>query len=291
MGKTGEIQTSERSLKAGRFYGELVREHEGSGLILSEIRHNRARKIPDHWHELASFSLLLDGHYLDFYGKGTVSLKPLTVLFQPRAITHRAEVPAVGVRLLFVEVRDPWLQRLRECGVVPESSVHLAGSELSWLAARLYREYRDINQCAGLAIEGLVLEMLGSIARRPIFHERQPPEWLPRVVDFLNESFHQNLTIRRMATEFDLHPVYLSTVFRQFQKQSIGEYLHKARIEFARGELSKPETNLADLAAKAGFADQSHFTRVFRRFTGMTPGAYRALFMSQEQTNRRNSAG
>ena len=278
----GIEKTAEHSLKAGHFYGELLRKHEGSGLILSEIRHKRANKLPIHWHELASFSLPLDGGY-EFFERSTASLGPLTVLFHPPAITHSAEIPASGMRLFIVEIRDSWIERLKECGVVPEGCVRLPGSELSWLAVRLYREYRDMDQCAGLAFEGLVLEMLASLARRPVFHEKQPPGWLPKVVEFLNEGFHENLTIRQVAAEFDLHPAYLSTVFRQFHKLGIGDYLHRVRIEFARRELSKPEIQLANLAARAGFADQSHFTRIFKRFTGMTPGTYRALFTKKSR--------
>jgi len=63
MGATPQADTTERSLKAGHFYGELLRKHEGSGLVLSEIRHKHAKKLPRHWHELAAFNLSLDGHY------------------------------------------------------------------------------------------------------------------------------------------------------------------------------------------------------------------------------------
>jgi AraC family transcriptional regulator len=56
--------------------------------------------------------------------------------------------------------------------------------------------------------------------------------------------------------------------------------LHRLRVQFACRQLARKGTNLAAVAAAAGFADQSHFTRVFKQFTGMTPGAFRAVLTS-----------
>jgi AraC-like DNA-binding protein len=52
-------------------------------------------------------------------------------------------------------------------------------------------------------------------------------------------------------------------------------YVHGLRIEWARTRIARDDTPLADLALDAGFADQAHFSRVFRRVTGSTPSQYR----------------
>ena len=56
----------------------------------------------------------------------------------------------------------------------------------------------------------------------------------------------------------------------------MGTTLRRLRLEQARRSLARdPDCTLADAALQAGFADQSHFTRHFRRLFGVTPGAYR----------------
>jgi AraC family transcriptional regulator len=50
------------------------------------------------------------------------------------------------------------------------------------------------------------------------------------------------------------------------------------RIEFARRELEASAAPLGDIAAAAGFCDQSHFSRLFKRYTGQTPAEYRLAF-------------
>jgi AraC family transcriptional regulator len=55
----------------------------------------------------------------------------------------------------------------------------------------------------------------------------------------------------------------------------IGDYVQRLRVRWASAELCRPGARLADVAAAAGFADQSHLTRVFKRVTGATPSAFR----------------
>ncbi|HEY2456945.1 MAG TPA: helix-turn-helix transcriptional regulator, partial [Candidatus Acidoferrum sp.] len=66
-----------------------------------------------------------------------------------------------------------------------------------------------------------------------------------------------------------------SRVFRRFVGEGIGEYVHRLRIRTACERLLSPEASMAEISMETGFADQSHFCRVFRRITGMTPHSFR----------------
>jgi AraC family transcriptional regulator len=55
----------------------------------------------------------------------------------------------------------------------------------------------------------------------------------------------------------------------------LGDHVRKLRIEFACHRLATSDTPLADIALTAGFSDQSHFSNTFKRYTGMTPAAFR----------------
>jgi AraC family transcriptional regulator len=58
---------------------------------------------------------------------------------------------------------------------------------------------------------------------------------------------------------------------------SVGEYVRRERLDWAVAQLTTTDTPVATVAAEAGFADQSHFTRAFKRHTGLTPGRYRRV--------------
>jgi transcriptional regulator GlxA family with amidase domain len=56
------------------------------------------------------------------------------------------------------------------------------------------------------------------------------------------------------------------------------QYLKRLRLQMASRRLVGTRESLSGIAATSGFADQSHFTREFRRLTGMTPGRYREVY-------------
>jgi hypothetical protein len=64
--------------------------------------------------------------------------------------------------------------------------------------------------------------------------------------------------------------------FRQRFGVTVCQYARNLGLEWAASQLAS-ESPLAEIAVKAGFADQSHFTREFRRHFGVTPGRYRAM--------------
>lgn len=72
-----------------------------------------------------------------------------------------------------------------------------------------------------------------------------------------------------------VHPVHLARVFRKFTGCSPAEFVRQRRLERAQVLVRDTMRPLADIAASCGYADQSHFSNVFRRETGHTPGTCR----------------
>ena len=61
----------------------------------------------------------------------------------------------------------------------------------------------------------------------------------------------------------------------------MGEFVNELRVQFAVERLSEDRESLEEIANTAGFADQSHFSRVFKKLVGLTPGAYRSSHRRQ----------
>jgi AraC family transcriptional regulator len=72
-----------------------------------------------------------------------------------------------------------------------------------------------------------------------------------------------------------VHSVHLARQFKRTFGWTVGDYVRRLRVEFVCQQLETGKP-LAELALRAGFSDQSHLTRIFKRFTGQTPGEYRA---------------
>jgi len=121
--------------------------------------------------------------------------------------------------------------------------------------------------------------MLAEVSRCQVkVSNSQPPRWLGQALDLLREQYSEPLTVGHIATSVGVHPVYLARGFRRFCRCTIGEYIRQLRIEHACRELCSSDISLAAIASDAGFSDQSHFSRTFKRFMDMTPAQYRRAF-------------
>ena len=81
--------------------------------------------------------------------------------------------------------------------------------------------------------------------------------------------------VSTLAAALDLRPAQLALAFRRHQRVSIGSYVRELRVEWAIARLTGSTQTISDIALGAGFADQSHFTRLCVRHTGRTPAQLR----------------
>ena len=263
------------SLQTGQFYGATQRTLDTAGIVLTELRHKTGRKLPRHTHESAYFSLLLDGTYKEQCTSRSAEYGAFTVGFHPPSLTHRDEIGSSGARMLCIELRDDFLERMRKYFTDPQFTPDLCGAETTWLSLKLYRQFK--NQTASrLVVEELCADMLERAACIPVGKETSMPVWLRRAEELLRASFSEALTLEGVAAAVAVHPIHLSRVFRRKWGCTLGEFVHRLRIQFACRRLANDDISLGDLAAVLGFADQSHFGRVFKLHTGQSPAAFRA---------------
>jgi AraC family transcriptional regulator len=182
-----------------------------------------------------------------------------------------------GGRVLHVEFGRPWLERMRERPSVLARPGDFDRGPPIWLARRLADESRRHDSARALAIEGLVLELLAECTRADErAPSRRPPRWLSGVCALLHDRFAETLALVDIAASAGVSADHLGRVFRKHVGCSIGSYVRRVRIEYACEQLISADISLAEIASAAGFTDQSHFTRVFRELTGLTPAAFRA---------------
>jgi AraC family transcriptional regulator len=94
-----------------------------------------------------------------------------------------------------------------------------------------------------------------------------------RVLELIDAKLDARLTVETLAREAGLSVAHFSRAFKETMGRAPHQYLLAARLERARRLLETPGITLALVARQAGFADQSHLTRLFKREYGITPGA------------------
>lgn len=93
-----------------------------------------------------------------------------------------------------------------------------------------------------------------------------------RVLDLIDARLDKGVSIDELAREAGLSPSYFMRAFRQAVGRPAHQHILTLRLERARRLLEQPGASLSDIALRTGFSDQAHFTRLFKRHFGVTPG-------------------
>jgi AraC-like DNA-binding protein len=163
--------------------------------------------------------------------------------------------------------------------VVVESlgGIHAVSTYRDWgavvLGLGIERELDALDAHSGLALEGLALE-LSAAARRATSPSREAP-WLQQAYEFLHDRFRKPPRAAEIAEAVGVEPEHLVREFRAHYRESPADCARRLRLDWAAARLVGSNDPLALLSHEAGFVDQSHFTRAFKRQYGTTPGRYR----------------
>jgi AraC family transcriptional regulator len=258
--------------KPGAFAGKTV-SMELAGVLMSEVRHTRASSVAPHAHEVPYFSLLLEGSYYESAADFEVRYEPYTLVFHDALTEHSDSIAAGGCKMFFAELLAPWAGSVSG----PPGNSHLFemdGGTPAWLMLKLHSEFLTGTSASPLVVESIMFELCDHLVESTTDADREPP-WIARTEEYLRSRLLEPVDLRAIATEMSVDPSHLCRSFRRFRQRSIGDYMMGLRIQLVCRMLLDKRLPLREIAARAGFADQSHMTRIFKRFTGTTPGLYR----------------
>jgi AraC family transcriptional regulator len=220
---------------------------------------------------LPYLAFVLDGGLQKTFRRRTMYLADSSGLTMPAGAWHGARFGSRGARIAIVKVNGE-----SSPGCL-DGLTELRGRNLTWLAWRLVAELHASDAAAPLAAEGVALQLLAASTRETQSHRApaRPPRWLSAAEELLRESIARPVRLGELASATGVDPAHLARTFRAHYGTSVGEYGRGLRLAWAAAEIARTDAPLATVAAEAGFADQSHFTRLFRRYVGITPARYR----------------
>ncbi|MCE9595836.1 MAG: AraC family transcriptional regulator [Planctomycetes bacterium] len=245
-------------------------ERRAGAFCFTETWHAPALVLNEHEHELACVHFVLAGCYCETFDGRERQLQPGALLYKPPGVRHANRFHDVGARTLRLELDRELVADLGDRARLARDTRE---NELELLARRLHAELLAEDDLSPLALEGLALELTAALFRRAR-DRRNDLRLAERCAEHLQERFRGSLGLSDLAREFGADRTALARAFRARFRTSIGEYLRRLRVGEVMRELSRGERRLVDISLAAGFADQSHCTRVFRTLTGLTPSAW-----------------
>lgn len=250
--------------------GVLRRAADVNGFTVGDLRFPSGHVQPEVEPELPYLAVVVSGAMVKTFDDG-LSFGAGSALTMPAGARHGASFGPRGARVVIVKARTA------ESGVSFKRVSVLRGPGLAPLARRLGDELRASDDAAPLAAEGLALELLAAASRSGAHQPAHAPPWLDTAEELLRARTGECVRLSDLAAELGLPAIHVARGFRAHRGMSVGEYGRRLRIEWAASELADRDRPLAEIAAEGGFADQSHFTRLFRRYVGTTPAKYRAF--------------
>ena len=231
-----------------------------------------------HEHAWPFLAVVLSGGIEKDLGRLELDIPATAAYVMPAELSHRDRFPD-GTRIVTLEI-DPSSEIAGRCARLLARLRRLRGPAFGSLARELATELRGpMDDVTELAVEGLALELVATALRSAEHADElpRPPAWLASVDEFVAANYLGRIRVEQLGALVHVHPAHLARVFRAHHGETIGRRIRRLRLEWARGMLVESDEPLREIAVGAGFAHQSHFTRVFKEATGVTPADFRRL--------------
>jgi AraC family transcriptional regulator len=248
----------------------MTSEASVRGLHCAEAIYPAGLQLGMHAHEHASITVIAGGEVVEHGRDGRPTrCERGVVIIRPGGDAHGNAVGRAGVINVEVDLAPEVLVDHR---VRIRDACTFGSPAGGALARRLRRELRERSAVRSLLVESIALELVALALAEP----RHGAAALARAHDRICSEFRARLSIAELARDAGMHPVSFARAFRARYGASPGELVRARRIAWAAGELRRrPEATIAEIAAAAGFYDQSHFTRAFVARLGRPPARYR----------------
>ena len=262
-------------LAPGQFFGGACLSCSGHGVDVSHrIAEGAPEEVLTHTHEDAHFILVTGGDYVSAAGGRPAPDRPVLV-YNPPGTTHRDHFQHGRGSFFAISPNASYAAVILAGTATPDAPLHLAAPAQYAVAMRIAAFCAQ--HAAGLSLEALCLELLGSMDLKARPESQARPAWLHSALELLHDRYAGDLTIADIAGSVGVHPIHLARTFRRHFRCTPGEFARFRRLEKAVSLLGRTAWPLAEVALTSGFADQSHFSKAFSRCFGLPPGEYRVL--------------
>jgi len=251
-----------------------------TGLVrCTELLYPPGLEIPEHSHVLPSIWIVFAGRVEEIVAGIRFCLEASSIYTRPGGIAHSNVFGAEHLRGLLIELERGFVERYPAAADLVRHPAIFHGAPILATASALSNEVRRARtRSVEVSVDALCLTLVSQLIRKGEGSPASPTTaWVSELVAFLKRNFRGHLSVNDLASKFELHPSYLGRVFKREMQLSVMEYVRKLRVEHASNLLSSTDMALSEISDVCAFADQAHFTRVFKSVVGTTPRAYRRL--------------
>jgi len=264
-----------KKLEQGEYYGKQKTQNLYNNVIVTDTIYTH-NKVEWHHHENPYFTYLLQGKLFEANKNESYYLKPGNLMFHNWQDAHHNEKTPELTRGFHLELNKKWFNdydvELKEI----EGSILIQDPIIKHYMNQIFLESKLNDHYTSLALDSILLELFRCLKGKHK-KETQRPQWADRLQQILL-SDTEDMSLSTLATELNIHPVYLSREFSRFFGTTLGNYIRRIKLNKAFHLVLSSRKSLIEISYLCGFYDQSHFTRSFKSFYGLTPSKAQRRF-------------
>ncbi|MBC2678918.1 AraC family transcriptional regulator [Pseudomonas sp. MBT-2] len=254
-------------------------------LEIRNVEDGRTFSHARHSHSTFSIGAIMQGQSTYLNGDSSRLISAGSVVLMNPGVVHACnpvhEQPW-AYRMFYVDAQ--WLATLQQPGsgtqkdFVPFAQTYSADVSLFDELDDLYRTL-TASDCPPNIMQGATLGFFQRLVKRlqPVSNDaKSEPHKMAQAAEFIREHCADALRLEDIASAVQLSPSYLIRAFKACHGLTPHGYLIDCRLKLARDGL-RPGEDIAQVAARVGFADQAHLQRLFKRALATTPGHYRGV--------------
>jgi AraC family transcriptional regulator len=267
-------------LEAAKYLGTNQSCVYAGGVFVSLTQYGEEKTpgFPRHAHVNPHLTFLLQGGTEEKWKQGVYERFAGELVFYPAGEPHQNLQTVGGSKNINFEF-DPSFFAQND---LDESAIAKAAGKTAATKFLLLKAYREMilrDPGAGESIHLLLLDLLTGPGR---LYKKEPgnksaPEWVGKIREYLADRWNEPVNLQELSRASGVHPITISKHFPRYFSCTLGEYLRRLKIEKALALVKTSNHSLMEIAFECGFADQSHFIRVFKGLTGFIPNDFRKL--------------
>jgi len=158
--------------------------------------------------------------------------------------------------------------------IIYQELVNTFGENLNIRTVKqVYNDVMEIKSLMDLKnyIRNLLIETINTIS---IFKENRNVKTIKKIKKYIDQNYSKDISLNDIADRYNISYFHLSKTFKQIYGKNFKDYLLDVRMDHAKKLLRKSNSNISTIAQKVGYIDPNYFSKVFKKYTGLSPSSY-----------------
>lgn len=262
------------SLNEGKYTGKIAKSLNIDGNIISNTHNTKNESSCEwHYHENPHISFVVRGKDSESRRNSSYKRKVGNIFFYHAGEEHRT-VSGQNISKNFnIEFGKSFFNKLEFTEDQIDKVIN-ENLDVKFLLLKMQQELLVDDNDSSATIQTLLIEL---VSQSKSVYDGSIPNWVSTLYDLLNDRWNEQLSLGELAIATGVHRVTISKHFRKYFSCTLGEYSRKLKVNRSISLIKNSELLLTDIAFECGFADQSHFTRTFKHYTGIRPKDFRNI--------------